>query len=319
MDGRRMPCRLAWILLSTSLVVTSCGRRSPNTLPAAPADDEFSVMTYNLLAYTLEDRDQDGQDNDPKPEAERNAVISLIAEVEPDVLAIQEIGSPLVFKEFRYALQDAGLTYEHVEYLRRGTRDKNLAVLSRFPIVSRQSRTDDTYSIGKAEVPVARGFIDVDLQVSDTYTLRLMVAHLKSKVFHALGQTEMRRNEARLLGKHVRNAMKDKPELNLLVVGDMNDTYASAALREIIGKKEKYLVDLRPVDPAGDVWTHFSTQLDAYQRIDYVLASRPILPELVREKTFVVRSPLTHIASDHRPVVAVFKAWDVAVAGSPKH
>jgi endonuclease/exonuclease/phosphatase family metal-dependent hydrolase len=268
---------------------------------------EFSVMAYNLCRYSLADRDGDGQKNDPKPSVEREAVIELIATAQPDILTVQEIGSPSVFEEFRYALRNAGLDYEHAEYLQRGQSEINMAVLSRFPIVSRQPHTADTYTIGDAEIPVLRGFLDVEIQVSPNYKFRLMSAHLKSKVFHALGQTEMRRNEARLLNKHIRKILKQAPEENLLLVGDFNDTYRSAPLREITGGKHEYLRDLRPCDEAGNVWTHFSPDIDQYDRIDYMLVSPGMEPEVVFERSRVISDPRTYQASDHRPLVAVFR------------
>jgi endonuclease/exonuclease/phosphatase family metal-dependent hydrolase len=269
-------------------------------------------MTYNLERYGLQDRNGDGQKDDPKPLDERAAVMVVIAAARPDVLAVQEIGDPTVFEEFRYALRSAGLVYEHSEYLQRGASELNLAVLSRFPLVDRQLHTDDTYSIGTAQIPVLRGFLEVQIQVNPAYRFRLMVAHLKSKVFHQLGQTEMRRNEARLLNKHVRKRLKEEPEVNLLVVGDLNDTFRSAALREVTGEKGEYLADIRPADEVGDVWTHFTPDIDQYDRIDYILVSRGMAPELVAAKTRVVINPLTYKASDHRPALAVFKAREMA-------
>ncbi len=297
------------------LCATSCGRERTHAIVApdyALARDEFSVMTYNLHRYAFDDRDNDGQEDDPKPVDECQAVISIIVAERPDVLAVQEVGSPEVFRGFQQALKDSGLIYEHVEYLRRGQHEINMAVLSRFPIVERQSHTNDAYSIGKAKVAVARGFIDVDIRVNDAYVFRLLTAHLKSKVFHQMGQTEMRRNEARLLNKHVRKALKNKPDLNLLVVGDMNDTFKSAALREILGKTKRVLFDLRPHDFVGDTWTRISITDDQYDRIDYLLVSAGMSSEVVAEKTHVVRHPEMLLASDHRPLVAVFRAREAS-------
>jgi endonuclease/exonuclease/phosphatase family metal-dependent hydrolase len=293
-------------LLLALILSTGCGRKRESPVQSiATAPGEFSVMAYNLCRYSLADRDGDGQKNDPKPSVEHDAVIELIAAAQPDILAVQEIGSPSVFEEFRYALRNAGLDYEHTEYLQRGQSEVNLAVLSRFPIVSRQPHTDDTYTIGDAEISVLRGFLDVEIQVNPNYKFRLMNAHLKSKVFHALGQTEMRRNEARLLNKHIRKILKESPEENLLVLGDFNDTYKSAPLREITGNKHEYLQDLRPRDEAGNVWTHFSPDIDQYERIDYMLVSRGMKPEVVAEKTRVLSDPRTYQASDHRPLIIV--------------
>ncbi|MFH0879513.1 MAG: endonuclease/exonuclease/phosphatase family protein, partial [Lentisphaerota bacterium] len=305
---------------SLAMLLLGCAaqQESPSNKPIlSPSADEFSVMTYNLSQYTLADRDGDGQKNDLKPLDERNAVIDLIVRNNPDILAVEEIGTPGVFEEFRYAIAQKGLQYPHMEYLQRGKSEINLAVLSRFPIVDRQPHTDDIYSIGPAQVPVARGFVDVDIEIHPAYRLRLMVAHLKSKVFHSLGQTEMRRNEARLLNNHVRKALKENPGINLLVVGDMNDDPNSAALREITGSKQQYLKDLRPQDCDGDVWTFADTANDQYCRIDYMLATEGLSPEVVPEKTRVIRDTMTGKASDHRPVMAVFKSHELELSSTP--
>ncbi len=272
--------------------------------------ESFSVMTYNLQRYALMDRDDGGKLDDPKPEAERKAVVALIVKERPDVLAVQEMGGEKTFGQFQEELRVAGLDYPHVELLRRGTWEINLAVLSRFPIVSTQHHTNNFYSIGPAKVPVARGFLDVTIQVNPDYSFRLLSAHLKSKVYSKLGQTEMRRNEARLLNKNVRAILKENPQVNLLLVGDMNDDYQSAPLREVGGRRGGELTDLRPVDSVGDAWTYFMASKDQYSRLDYLFVSEGMLPEVVGKKTRVVRDPLTRQASDHRPVIGVFQALE---------
>jgi endonuclease/exonuclease/phosphatase family metal-dependent hydrolase len=266
-------------------------------------------MTYNLQRYCLDDRDGDGQRNDPKPKEEVDALIRVIAAVRPDVLAVQEMGHRELFDEFRRLLRQAGLDYPQSELVPAPGREAvNLALLSRFPIVSRQPVTNEYYTMGEARIPVLRGFLSVDIQPDPAYRFRLLAAHLKSKVFTAAGQTEMRRNEARLLNKQVRQDQQDRPDINLLVAGDLNDSINSAALREAMGRQ---LWDLRPRDHVGDVWSHYWAEEETYQRIDYLLVNENMRREVVMEKTHVVRHPLTAQASDHRPLVAVFKRRDL--------
>ncbi|MGE4490493.1 MAG: endonuclease/exonuclease/phosphatase family protein [Kiritimatiellales bacterium] len=290
-------------LLSVACLALLCGCR-PQGSPA------FSVMTYNVHQYTLTDRDGDGVEDDPKPDAERMAVVKLIAQENPDVLLLQEMGDAGQFMQFREDLKSAGIEYGWTDLLQRGNGEANLALLSRLPVVSVQHRTNDWYSIGEAKVAVARGFLDAEIQVTAQYRFRLIGVHLKSKVYSPLGQTEMRRNEARLLNKAVREILEGNPGINLLVAGDMNDDYASAALREVAGRRGGELTDLRPVDSVGDAWTCFSRSSDSFSRFDYFFVSEGMLPEVIRDRTHVVRSPLTYLASDHRPVVAVFAAED---------
>jgi endonuclease/exonuclease/phosphatase family metal-dependent hydrolase len=294
--GDLMARGLSLFVTLVLLLVCGCDRQSGQL---------FSVMSYNVHQYALMDRDEDGVANDPKPADERVAVVELIASERPDVLFLQEMGDEITFDKFRRALRDAGVEYAYSELLRRGNIEANLALLSRFPIVSVQHRTNDWYSIGEAKVKVARGFLDVELQVSPTYRFRLLGAHLKSKVYSPLGQTEMRRNEARLLNKAVRQVMEENPDVKLLVAGDMNDHHRSAPLREVKGRRGGTLIDLRPADSGGDVWTYYQEGEDRYSRFDYLLVNEALHKDVV--KAYVVRDPLTYQASDHRPVVVQFR------------
>lgn len=297
------------VLAGLALLVSGCGKMQEPEL--------FSVMTYNLQQYSLMDRDGGGAADDPKPQEECGAVVQLIANAKPGVLFIQEMGDEITFAGFRKALESAGMHYPYVELLQRGKIEVNLAVLSRYPIVSVQHRTNDWYSISSAKVPVARGFLDVDIQVNPDYRFRLLGAHLKSKVYSPLGQTEMRRNEARLLNKAVRGILKENPDINLLVAGDMNDNYASAPLREVQGRRGGELTDLRPLDSAGDAWTCFQASTDNHSRFDYLFVSEGMASEVVEGGTRVVRDPLTYKASDHRPVIGVFRAEETTRDGEP--
>lgn len=305
-----------------ALGAAGCARSPSAEVPAAapfprPADGEFSVMTFNLNQYALLDRDGDADTLEPKPPEEAGSIVETIRQVSPDVLAVQEMGDPAAWAEFKYSLRQAGLEYGYEEYLRRGRSVLNLAVLSRFPIVATNSHVDDVYTIGPTKFPVMRGIVEIDLDVNPRYRLRLMAAHLKSKVFHSFGQAEMRRNEARLLNNHIRDALKDNPDVNLLVVGDFNDDPSSAALRDIATyKRQRILHDLRPTDAVGDAWTHRENN-DAYHRIDYMLASAGLLPEVVPDKTYAVRSPQLMRASDHRPLVATFVAAERGAESAP--
>lgn len=300
--------------------VTACSQKEPPPQVIdehALAADEFSVMTYNLDRYGYHDRTGDGQANDMKPDEERAAILEIIRSSNPDILAVQEMGSPLVFEEFRAALKQVGLNYEFHEILQRDQSEMNLAVLSRYPITYVQLRDDDVYTIVDDQWPVERGYIDVLFSINPTYQFRMMIAQLKSKAYHASGQTEMRRNEARLLNKHVRHALKQEPRLNLLVVGDMNDHVGSAALRTLMGNDQEYLIDLRPVDPFGEIWTVFDPENEQYLRYEYMLASPYMLPEYRADKSRVVRHEAGARASRHRPLLAVFKAKEISPDNLP--
>ncbi len=257
-----------------------------------PAKGEFSVMTLNLNEYALTEGNQSDESLERKPRKEAAALIQIIQQASPDILALQEMGNPSAWDDFKLRLRKSGLAYDYEEYLRASEQDLNIAVLSRYPIVAHNSHTDDLYTIGPKQFPLQRGIIEVDIEINPAYTVRLMVAHLKSKRYHAYGKAEMQRNEARLLNNHVRASLKENPDINLMVVGDLNVTPNTALLRDITTYQDKpILSDLRPTDSAGDAWTCREND-DSCSRLDYILLSDGILPEVLLDKTFAIRSRL---------------------------
>ncbi len=307
-------------LLVAVFFLAACGRQNKDDESShgiGLGDGLFSVMTFNVGRYGYHDRTGDGQKGDLKPDAERNAVITIIRDASPDVLAIQEIGGPVVFEGFKRALASEGISYAFEAYLQREQSEMNLAVLSRYPIIATHQHVDDMFSVGDEQIPVKRGFLEVDIAVHPGYQFRMLVAQLKSKEYHPLGQTEMRRSEARLLNNHVRRALSRNPRMNLLVVGDMNDHVRSAPLRTLMGNQQEFLNDLRPTDAYGEIWTAFEEVTETYHRYDYILVSPYMLPEYVAEKSNVIRHPLNKASSARRPLFAVFQARDIVPLSAP--
>ncbi|MDZ4199096.1 MAG: endonuclease/exonuclease/phosphatase family protein [Kiritimatiellia bacterium] len=269
------------------------------------APDEISVMSWNLDNYRPLDRTGDGQASDPKPLPQRQAIAALIRRVAPDVLILQEMGNPAVFEEFRASLEQNSLHYPHSEHLAAPDSEQNLALFSRHPILHRTPRLQESYRIGTHDLFVQCGFLDVEIKPPVGRNLRILAAHLKSKTFHPAGQTEMRRNEARLLGAIVRRILREDPATHLIVAGTFNDFPDSAALREIRNDPDG-LTDLRPVDAQQEAWTWQDTSEDAWRRVDYLLASPALARHSVPDKTLLLRVPDPG-ASSHRPLLAVFR------------
>ena len=117
-----------------------------------------------------------------KPQAEIEAVVEIIREINPDVLGVCEMGSRAMLQDLRERLAKVGLEYPEVEFVEAYDRDRHLALLSRFPIVTRASVTDVPFQMNGQIERVWRGFLDVTIEVNPRYRLRAVGAHLKSKL-----------------------------------------------------------------------------------------------------------------------------------------
>ena len=277
-------------------------------LPLFAAPAEIVVCQYNVRNYVNEKAKGEGDKfaTHAKPEAQIVALIKVIKDINPDILGVCEMGTPDRFEDFKKRLAEAGLGYVDSEYVQAADEDRHLALVSRFPIVARHSAGDVSFEINGQPEKVRRGFLDVTVQVNADYQLRLVGAHLKSKLPIPEGEALVRRFEAQKLRAHLEEIMTAEPNVNLLCYGDFNDTKNEPMFSEITGVRGSphHMSDLRAKDSRGDKWTYYWSVSDEYSRIDYLFASPALLREVVSAKSSVYRSDEIEWsqASDHRAV-----------------
>ncbi len=228
------------------------------------------------------------------------AVVEVIRSVNADVLALCEMGSLRDAGELRGLLEDVGLHYEHFEYHQSLDEARRLCVLSRIPIVRRDSQAELFFELDGRREPMRRGILDVTLQMRPEEELRLVAVHLKSRRPVPQGEALIRRNEAMLLRRHIDAIFQHDPDVALILAGDLNDTKDQPAILEVQGVRgrEGYLQDVRPSDDVGDVWTHFWRETDVYSRIDYLMVSKALRKRIAGSG--IPRAPQWSSASDHR-------------------
>jgi endonuclease/exonuclease/phosphatase family metal-dependent hydrolase len=285
------------------------------------AQDTFTIATYNVENYLLTAT----QTRQPKPPESRAKVVENILAMKPDVIAFEEMGATNAFFELKAALKKGGLDYPHWEHVRGWDTNIHVAVLSRFPITARRPHTNGSYLLGGRRLHVSRGFAEVDIKVNDGYSFTLFVAHLKSRrPVPEADEGEMREQEATILREIIDARLKANPNANLVVAGDLNDVKDSKSTRALIGRGKVALTDTRPAERNGDnlpaerptwdprnvTWTHFYGKEDSYSRIDYILISQGMTKEWDKAGTYIFTAPNWGLASDHRPIVARFRAKD---------
>ena len=285
---------------------------------AAPGE-AFRVATFNLEGYL--DAPVKGR---PAKSAESKAKVrESIHALNPDVLALQEMGGPSALEELRSSLQREGLDFPFSEHVAGFDTNIHVAILSKFPFTARRPHTNDNFLLGGRRFRVTRGLAEVQVQVNRNYSFTLIAAHLKSKLAVARAdEAELRLEEAKILREKIDARLAEDPDVNLVVLGDFNDTPNSASTKAIIGKGRQKLIDTRPAERNGDAaclgssaraarrvtWTHFYAAEDSYARIDFLLLSAGMAREWITNETYVLAMPDWGLASDHRPIVAAFEA-----------
>jgi endonuclease/exonuclease/phosphatase family metal-dependent hydrolase len=284
--------------------------------PAASAET-FRVATYNVENYL----DAPTQTRHAKSPEAKAKVRQSILELKPDVIALQELGALAALQELRSSLKAGGLDFPYWEYVCGHDTNVHLAVLSKFPITARHPHTNDDFLLNGRRFFVSRGFGELDITVNTNFSMTLITAHLKSKrPIPTADESEMRLEEAKILREKIDARLSEDPNLNLIVLGDLNDTKDAASTKEVMGRGKLRLVDTRPAERNGDstvglhtsnernvTWTHFYPKEDLYSRIDYILLSPAMNRYWLSTETYVLSIPNWGIASDHRPLLATFQ------------
>ena len=278
-------------------------------LPSLVAAEPQAVViaTYNVENYLGEEPAAEDSPRRGKPKSEKaiDAVVQVIKDISPDILAVCEMGEPERFEDFKKRLAGAGLGYTDFEYVQGVDPDRHLALVSRFPIVARQSLPDVSYELAGRPEKVKRGFLDVTIQINGGYRLRVVSTHLKSKLPVPEGEAIVRRYESQLLRKHLDEILAADPNVKLACLGDFNDLKNEPAYHEIAGARgSTYLAALPAKDDLGDTWTEYWKAADLYSRIDYNFVSPALHREVAPGSPRVYRSAYWNDASDHRPVFA---------------
>jgi endonuclease/exonuclease/phosphatase family metal-dependent hydrolase len=219
-------------------------------------DDGFTI---NDLAFRIYD------------EGSKKITAKAIREVKADVICLQEVESLPVLDRFN-SFYLGGMKYTHRAVIDCfDPRQIDVAVLSRYPIVSLRSHREERNKAGTAFL-FSRDCLEVDILV-DGKTLTLYLNHLKSmmegrEATRARRQEQADRVAAIIDARWKKSAYKG----NFVVLGDLNDyPEGKTSLTALLDHKglDNVLTRL----PEAERWTHFYAGGNAYRQLDYLLLS----------------------------------------------
>lgn len=275
----------------------------------APA---LTVATYNVENYTLANRMVEGvyRENYPKPEKERVALTRVVQGINPDVLAVQEMGKQEYLAEFQAELRAAGQDFPHAMLLDTADPDRHVAVLSKVPFKQVHRHADLSYNYFGQRDRVKRGALEV-VFATDQGDVSVFVIHLKSKRTERPDDPEsaaQRALEAETVRDLVLKRHPDPRTAKFLVAGDWNDTRGARPVRALQKRGETEIGELvRASDSRNETWTHFFRREDQYSRVDYLMVSPGLKPFVAGNRAKIWDGAGAAEASDHRAVYLELK------------
>ncbi len=284
---------------------------NPPATESLNSSEGLRFISYNVENWLTMDRyvDRKLAKNLPKPESEKQALVKLLTNQAPDVIGLCEIGETSDLKEVQSALKAAGLDLPFTHYVGGSDPVRHQGLLSKFPITSTAKPAETEFKMSGRTFGINRGILDASIDAGGKQ-YRLIGVHLKSKrEVKDVDQEEMRIHEARLLRRHVDSILQSEANARLIVYGDFNDTRPSKTFKSVTGSYNDpgYLTAIPAKDSRGEAWTHYWEPHDIYSRIDFITVSRALRPEVDFRASRIIDDPTWNEASDHRPVLAIFK------------
>lgn len=281
-------------------------------LAAAAGAAAITVATFNVENYNLADRMVDGvfRPEYPKPEAEKAAVRRVIRAVAPDILALQEMGSPPFLQELQRDLAGEGFAMPHGTVLEGADQHRHVAILSRLPFREVRRHTDVPVMLFGQRDVVKRGVLEVTF-ATEQGDLTVFVVHLKSRRTERPDDPQgamQREREAEAVRDLVLARFPDPAKAKFIICGDFNDTRMSKPVQSMLRRGQTALGELlRAVDGRAEVWTHYYRREDTYSRIDYLVVSAMLKPLIADGQGRIHDGPGAETGSDHRMVFAKLK------------
>jgi endonuclease/exonuclease/phosphatase family metal-dependent hydrolase len=276
------------------------------------------VATYNVENYLDQPTESRKQ---VKSETAKAKVRESIRTLNPDVLALEEMGSTNALLELRASLKAEGCDFPYWEHVQGFDTNIHVAVLSKLPFASQTPHTNDSFLLDGRRFRVSRGFAEVEIQADKNTTFTLIAAHLKSRrpVPNA-DESQLRLEEAKILREIVDTHLTKNPAAKIVVLGDFNDVRSTDSTKAVIGRGKFKLTDTRPAERNGDnlpnevprydprniTWTHYYGLEDSYSRIDYIMVSPAMSRAWLPKETYILTVPNWGSGSDHRPITAAF-------------
>jgi len=255
----------------------------------------------------------------PVDEIATRLTARVIADLQADVLAVVEADSRPALVDFNDTLiKPLGAPFRHLMLIDgndgRGI-DVGLMTGAAYPIGAMRSHVDERNARGEALF--SRDCAQFHIGTASGGELVLLVNHLKSKGYGSPAASNARRLEQAQRVQQIYQTLRDQGVPHIAVVGDFNDTPASAALAPLLQASDLQDAFTHPAFDAGGYPGTYSS-CTAGNKIDYLLLSPDLYAKVqaggvwrkglwpgvrpVRWPTYAELKRPIHAASDHAAV-----------------
>jgi endonuclease/exonuclease/phosphatase family metal-dependent hydrolase len=331
--------RSALLLLPLAVLVAACSPSppEPDTGMALPPDysfpdrDTIRVVTWNLEHF-VDQRDNPyidaGRENDPPSNMEGRVqrAARALRQLDADLVVLQEAESEAFLQTLvEDHLGDLG--YRFFTSVESPSWYMNVVLVSRYPLGVVRNYADvttpiaDTYT--DAGTPDAQSLTNhrlwmADVRVGPDAMWTVVGAHLKAG--RSARDQNWRIGQIRFLHARLTHRIEDRPNLPVLIAGDLNATANSPELRLLLNSPDRPASDsiqsdairrrARLTDPLTGAPSPTHPSDDPARQLDYLLFNDPLADRLVEGSARVVRplpDSIMAATSDHLPVVASFR------------
>ncbi len=274
--------------------------------------ETLTIATYNIENYVPANRlTEAGYRQDyPKPEAEKQALRTVIRGLDADVLVLQEMGPAPFLEELQRDLRGEGIDYPVARLAEAADPDRHLAVLSRRPLQSVTTHAELEISYFGTRETVKRGLLEAVIPTA-AGEVTLFAIHLKSRFTDRPddpGSAIRRGAEATAIRNFVLQRFPQPARARFIILGDCNDGRTSRALGYLQKRGKTVIARVLPAaDSREEVWTYAYRRDDSYSRVDFILASAGLIPHVRDGRARIYDGAAVRAASDHRPVFVVLE------------
>jgi len=242
----------------------------------------------------------------PKPEDEKEALRAVIKTVNPDILALQEIGGPEFLQELRADLAMEGFDYPYAIHMSGADQTRHTALLSRWPAVEVVEHGDLDFKYLDRRQSVKRGLLEVSFHQLGGSEFKVFVVHLKSPWSDDKRDPESalwRTGEATACRNRIIERSYEQGVEDFLIAGDFNDHPDSAAMHRFSSRGSRDIASLVPAwDRREERWTYYNEKCATYSLVDGIFISPSLASRVEGGRGWIADIPESMGGSDHRLV-----------------